>query len=220
MEKSEISTLNKVVRGAKRALYEREIAYDIIDSHMICHVAYVYEGYAISIPTGYGRSGDMLYLHGSLKNRMLLGILEADKVSVTITHLDGLVLARSVFHHSVNYRSAMVFGKPRVVEDPDEKMKALEVITENFIQGRWQEARTPNDKEFRSTLVIGVSIDQFSAKVRAEGVNDELSDMELDIWAGVVPIHGMYGQPIPEKDLNSAIEAPDSVRNLRKQAPL
>ena len=124
MEERSNTELSKVVRGPKRAIYSKEAIYEILDNHMICHVAYMYDGFPISIPTGYGRAGDTIYLHGSLKNRMLLGILENEKVSVTVTHLDGLVLARSVFHHSVNYRSAILFGKARKVEDPEEKMTA------------------------------------------------------------------------------------------------
>ncbi len=220
MEKALVTPLNKVVRGPKRAVTEKETVYEIIDSHMICYASYVYEGYAITIPTGYGRSGDTLYLHGSMKNRMLLGILDAEKVSVTVSHLDGLVLARSVFHHSVNYRSAIVFGQARRVEDPKEKMDALEIITENFIQGRWQEARQPNEKEFNATLVIAVSIDQFSAKVRAEGVNDETADMSLDVWAGVVPIRAMYGAPEADSQLSSDIPIPKSIKNLGLKAPV
>ena len=214
MENTSITSLNKVVRGPKRATYDKQTAYDIIDSHMICHMSYVYDGYPITIPTGYGRKGDKLYLHGSLKNRMLLGALEAGKVSVTITHLDGLVLARSVFHHSVNYRSAVIFGQASLVEDPVEKMEALEIITENFIKGRWEEARQPNEKEFKATLVIAVSIDQYSAKVRAEGVNDEVADLDLDVWAGVVPMSTHYGAPQPESDLRPGISLPASVKSI------
>lgn len=211
MESFTKKELNKVIRGPKRATYDQEQIYQILDEHMICHVAYVHEGTPITIPTGYGRVNDTLYLHGAMKNRMLLGIAELDKASVTVTHLDGLVLARSVFHHSVNYRSAVIFGKPRIVTERNEKMMALKVITENFIPGRWSEARLPNEKEFNATLVIAIPIEDASAKIRAEGVNDEKADLELDVWAGVVPINMVKGEAIPEPDLKDHITVPQSV---------
>ncbi len=214
MSTYEKTHMNQVKRGPKRATYDKKEIYEIVDSHMICHVGYVYEGTPITIPTGYGRIDDTLYLHGSLKNRMLLGIAELAQASVTITHLDGLVLARSVFHHSVNYRSAVIFGKPRVVSEREEKMKALEVITENFITGRWEEARQPNEKEFEATLVIAIPIESASAKVRAEGVNDEKADLDLDIWAGVVPLEMVAGKPISEPDLKEGVTVPNSVQNF------
>ena len=214
MNTYEKTPINQVKRGPKRAIYDKDEIYGIIDSHMICHVGYMYEGTPITIPTGYGRVNDTLYLHGSLKNRMLLGIAELEQASVTITHLDGLVLARSVFHHSVNYRSAVIFGKPRVVSEREEKMKALEVITENFITGRWEEARQPNEKEFEATLVIAIPIESASAKVRAEGVNDEKADLDLNIWAGVVPLEVVARKPIAEPDLKAGITEPNSVRKF------
>ncbi|MDW3194383.1 MAG: pyridoxamine 5'-phosphate oxidase family protein [Cytophagales bacterium] len=215
MSTYEKTHVNKVKRGPNRAIYDQDEIYKIIDSQMICHVGYVYEGTPITIPTGYGRIENTLYLHGSMKNRMLLGIAALEQASVTITHLDGLVLARSVFHHSVNYRSAVIFGKPHIVTERNEKMKALEVITENFITGRWEEARQPNEKEFEATLVIAVPIESASAKVRSEGVNDEKSDLELDIWAGVVPLEMVARAPITEPDLKEGISVPDSVRKFK-----
>lgn len=214
MENFAKKELNKVKRGPKRAKYDKDQIYQILDDHMICHVAYDFEGTPITIPTGYGRIGDTVYLHGSMKNRMLLTIANLQKASITVTHLDGLVLARSVFHHSVNYRSAVIFGTPRMVTERDEKMKALEVITENFIPGRWQEARLPNKKEFEATLVIAVPIEDASAKVRAEGVSDEKEDLALDIWAGVVPIKMVKGEAIPEPDLKAHLTTPSSVQRF------
>ncbi len=213
MSEFEKKPLNKVVRGPKRATYDQDQVYQIVDDHVICHVAYDYEGTPITIPTGYGRKADTIYLHGSLKNRMILGISKAERVSITITHLDGLVLARSVFHHSVNYRSAILFGRPRLVEDPTEKMEALELITENFLEGRWKEARHPNKKEFDGTLVIAVEVEDASAKIRAEGVNDEKEDLSLDVWAGVVPLNTVPGMPLTESD-SKVSDIPLSVKNL------
>jgi len=210
----EKKAVNKVIRGSKRSEYDREKIYSIVDSHMICHVAYNFENTPITIPTGYGRKEDTVYIHGSLKNRMMGAIMENESVSITITHLDGLVLARSVFHHSVNYRSAVLFGKPRLVDDASEKMMALELITENFLEGRWSEARRPNEKEFDSTLVIAVEVEDASAKIRAEGVNDEKEDLGLDIWAGVVPLDVVANNPIEEKDIPSGIKVPQSVSRI------
>ncbi len=209
--KFEKKPLNKVMRGPVRAEYDKKLIYEIVDAHMICHVAYVYEGTPITIPTGYGRKSDTIYLHGSLKNRMMLALMNQERVSITVTHLDGLVLARSVFHHSVNYRSATLFGKPRLVEDREEKMEALRLVTENFLEDRWQEARQPNEKEFNGTLVLAVDIEDASAKVRAEGVNDEKADLALDIWAGVVPMKTIPCPPVPEGDLATHLSVPASV---------
>ncbi len=206
--------LNKVIRGSKRANYDKDTVYSIVDSHVLCHVAYLYESCPITIPTGYGRKGDTIYLHGSLKNRMIASLKDAEKLSITITHLDGFVLARSVFHHSVNYRSAILFGKPRLVDEPEEKMEALKLITENFNPGRWSEARHPNQKEFDGTLVIAVDIEDASAKIRDVGVNDEVEDLQLPIWAGVVPLSVIAGEPLPEKDLLDGVETPDSVSRI------
>lgn len=214
MEQYRTNDLNKVIRGPKRADYDKEVVFNILDDHMICHVSYKHNGVALSIPTGYGRKGETLYLHGSIKNRMMLSILEEEQASITVTHLDGLVLARSVFHHSVNYRSAVVFGKPRLVSEKNEKMEALRLITENFIKGRWDEARLPNEKEFNATLVVAVEIEHASAKIRAEGVNDEKADLELDIWAGVVPCKMIYEEPVPEPDLKEGVVTPNSVSGL------
>lgn len=215
MESYGTSKLNKVVRGAKRASYEKAEINAIIDAHFLCHLAYVYEGAAITMPTGYGRMGNTIYLHGAMSNRMLRSLLEQEKVSLTITHLDGLVLARSVFHHSFNYRSVVIFGQPRLIEDQTEKNEALRVITENIIPGRWEEARVPNEVELKRTMVLAVDILEASAKVRAEGVNDEPEDHELDVWAGVLPLKMITDAPVPEHDLKQAIDLAPSVANYK-----
>lgn len=213
MESYDKSDYNKVVRGPARAKYDVATVYEIIDSHFLCHVAYVYEGTAIAIPTGYGRVGETIYLHGAMGNRMLKSLLAQEKVSLTITHMDGLVLARSVFHHSFNYRSVVVFGSPRLIEDGAEKDEALRIITENIIPGRWEEARVPNEVELKRTRVIAVDIEDASAKIRAEGVNDEPEDFDLDVWAGVIPLKVVKGTPLPEPDLKHGVEVSPSVLN-------
>ena len=211
MSEFEKGKLNKVVRGPNRAEYSKEEIYKIVDAHFICHLAYVHDNTAIVIPTGYGRMGDTIFLHGSTKNRSLNGLLSNKQVSVTITHMDGIVLARSVFHHSFNYRSAVLFGKPRLVDDPEEKLEALKLITDNIIKGRWEEARLPNDKEMKATMVLAIDITDASAKIRAEGANDEPFDMDLDVWAGVLPMSINIEQPIRNEDCKSGVEIPRSV---------
>jgi len=209
------AALNKVVRGPNRALYNKEEVYKIVDAHFLCHLAYVYEGTPIVIPTGYGRKADTLYVHGSSKNRMLNYLLENEQVSATITHMDGIVIAKSVFHHSFNYRSAVLFGKPRLVTDEIEKMEALKIITDNIIPGRWEEARYPNKKEMKATMVMAIEIENASAKVRAEGANDDVIDQDLDIWAGVLPLTVEVGQPIRNDDCDEKVKTPASVLNFK-----
>lgn len=180
--------LNKVMRGPKRANYDVSMINQILDDAFLCNVGYVWQGKAIVIPTAYGRQGDKVYIHGSLKNRMMLGLLEAGEACLSVTHLDGLVLARSAFHHSANYRSVNIFGKVTKIEDPKIKMEALACILNHMIPGHWNNVRHPNPKEFNATLVLEIKIDSASAKIRAEGVNDEPDDQQLPIWAGVIPI--------------------------------
>jgi len=215
MESFEKTPLNKVVRGPKRAHYDKALVNEILDSHFVCHVPYVYEGTSIVIPTGYGRKGDTIFLHGSIKNRMMSSLLDQEKVSITVTHIDGLVLARSVFHHSVNYRSVAVFGKPRLIEDDAGKMEALELITDNFIAGRWAEARIPNQKELDGTLVIAIDITDASVKIRDEGANDEKADMDLDVWAGVLELETHPGKVVKNADCKEGLETPESVKNFK-----
>ncbi|MFD2562503.1 pyridoxamine 5'-phosphate oxidase family protein [Aquimarina rubra] len=211
MEQYPKTKLNKVIRGAKRASYNKEEINKILDDAFLCHVGYVWQNNAIVIPTAYGRQGDTIYIHGSLKNRMITNLLDAGSASISVTHLDGLVLARSAFHHSANYRSVNVFGKVRKVVDPIEKMKALECILNHMVPGHWDNIRQPNDKEFNATLVMAINIDTASAKVRAEGVVDEKEDHGLPIWAGVVPIRQIASDPVSDTDLQDGIEIPDAV---------
>ena len=215
MSQFDKTLLNKVVRGSKRASYDKEAVYNILDSHFLCHVPYVYDSVAITIPTAYGRKGDRVYIHGSNKNRMMLSLLDKEKVSLTVTHMDGLVLARSVFHHSINYRSATIFGTPVLITDDKEKMEALELVTEQIIPGRWDEARIPNEKELNSTLVIGIDITDASAKIREEGANDELADMNLNVWAGGLELETHPTQVVKNVDCKEGLETPESVKNFK-----
>ncbi|RAV28553.1 pyridoxamine 5'-phosphate oxidase family protein [Sinomicrobium soli] len=206
-----ISDLNKVTRGPKRAAYDQEQIHGILDDTFLCHIAYTWQGQAIVIPTAYGRDGDKLYIHGSLKNRMMTCLLEAGKACVSVTRLDGLVLARSAFHHSANYRSVNIFGSVRAVEDDTEKMHALRYIINHMVPDHWAHVRQPNDKELRATLVLEISIDTASAKIRAEGVIDDKEDHQLPLWAGVIPVAEVTGTPISDPLLPPGIEIPRSV---------
>ena len=211
MSNFSISAKNKVVRGSKRASYDVETIYKIIDDHFLCHIGYVYQKEVIVIPTAYGRIEDKIYIHGSLKNRMLLTLLEANNANLTITHLDGLVLARSAFHHSANYRSVMVFGKVKRIDDTVLKIKALECILNHMVQGHWNNIRKPNDKELNATLVLEITIETASSKIRAGGPIDEPQDYDLPIWAGVIPLKQNALPAIPDDLLSENIETPDEV---------
>ncbi len=217
MSEYSVSELNKVVRGPKRATYNVNTINAILDDAFLCHVGYVFKNQAIVIPTAYARKDDKIYIHGSLKNRMMLALLEAGEASISVTHLDGLVLARSAFHHSANYRSVTIFGKVRKVEDPDEKMNALAYILNHMVPGHWDNVRHPNDKEFNATLVLEVTIETASAKVRAEGVIDEKEDHDKPIWAGVVPIKQVAYNALSDSDLPKGIEVPDAVKRYVEQ---
>ncbi|SHI38002.1 pyridoxamine 5'-phosphate oxidase family protein [Aquimarina spongiae] len=212
-----VSSLNKVVRGPKRANYDVQTINTILDDAFLCNVGYIWDSKAIVIPTAYGRKENKLYIHGSLKNRMMLSLLEAGEASVSVTHLDGLVLARSAFHHSANYRSVNVFGKVRKLEDPDEKMAALACILNHMVDGHWDHVRQPNEKEFNATLVLEISMDHASAKVRAEGVNDEPEDHNSSIWAGVVPIRQVAFDAISDELLQPDVNIPDTVNRFVEQ---
>lgn len=210
------SETSKIKRGAKRATYDKTTVFKILDAHFMCHVPYIFEGTAITIPMIYARSGETLYVHGAIGNRMLNSFSEMEQTSLTVTHLDGLVLARSAFHHSVNYRSVVVFGTPRIVKDAKEKDLALERIVEHMAKGRWKEVRVPNNKELKATQVLALDITEASAKVRQGPPVDDDEDYELELWAGVVPIKTIYEKPITDNNSTFDLEVPPSVKKLFK----
>jgi nitroimidazol reductase NimA-like FMN-containing flavoprotein (pyridoxamine 5'-phosphate oxidase superfamily) len=183
-----VSTRNRVKRHPERGVYEREAIAAILDEALFCHVGFVVEGQPFVIPTIHARAGDVLYLHGSTASRMVRTLAEGVDVCVTATLLDGLVLARAVINHSMNYRSAVVLGRARVVDDAEEKLAALETIVEHIVPGRWQDARLPNEKELKATSVLALPLDEASAKVRSGPPKDFDADVELPIWAGVIPL--------------------------------
>ncbi len=207
----------KVKRLPARGAYDRETIYSILDAGFICHVGFVVEGQPYVIPTGYARIGDHLYIHGSAASRMLRNLAAGADVCVTITHVDGLVLARSAFHHSINYRSVVVLGRAELVTDADEKYAALEAFTDHVIPGRWPEIRWPNELEMKATSVLRLPIEEASAKMRTGDPKDDEEDYEMNVWAGVVPLETYAGEPLPDAKLTEGIELPAHVREYKKR---
>jgi uncharacterized protein len=206
----------RVIREAMRAAYDRETANQILDEGFICHVGFVQDGQPFVIPTAYGRSGNNLYLHGSAASRMLRQMQTGLPVCVTVTLLDGLVLARSVFNHSMNYRSVVVLGTATAVTDPQEKIEALRLLSEHIIPGRWSDARFPNEKELKATTVMRLPIEEFSAKVRQGPPVDDEEDYFYPTWAGVLPLPVVPGPLIPDQRLDVNRAVPDYLRNYRR----
>ena len=191
----------RVERLPERGHYDRETIYGILDQAFLCHVGFVADGQPYVIPTGYGRAGDTLYIHGSAASRMLRNLAERIPVCITVTLLDGLVVARSLFHSSMNYRSVVVLGSARLVTEPEEKMRGLRAVSDQIFPGRWEDARKPNEQEFKATNVLAVSLEECSAKIRTGGPHDEVEDYALPIWAGVVPLRIVAGAPEPDSEL-------------------
>jgi nitroimidazol reductase NimA-like FMN-containing flavoprotein (pyridoxamine 5'-phosphate oxidase superfamily) len=197
----------QVKRLPKRGKYERETVFAILDAGFVCHVGFSVDGQPYVIPTNYGRSGDTVYLHGSAASRMLRTLSEGVPVGVTVTHVDGLVLARSAFHHSVNYRSVVILGTARLVTDPAEKMEALRVFTEHVMKGRWDDVRQPTEQELKATTVLALPLEEVSAKVRTGGPIDDEEDYALPVWAGVLPLETVAKEPLadPQRRNNPAV---------------
>lgn len=213
METFNKTPLNTVKRIPARGRYDKETVFEILDAARVGHVGFVVEGRPFVIPTLYGRKDEILYLHGATTSRMLQQLEQGIPVCLTVTHEDGLVLARSVFHHSMNYRSAMVFGTARIVAAED-KMEALRVITERMLPGRWDEARLPNAKELKATTVLALEIETASAKVRSGPPKDDAEDYELPVWAGVLPMLRTFGPPESDPDALREEEVSESVRRV------
>lgn len=201
-------------RHRERGQTDREQLYAVLDAGLICHLGVVANGAPVVLPTAYGRDGDTLYVHGSSANGAFADA-DGQQVCVTVTHLDGLVCARSVFTHSVNYRSAVVFGTAAVVIDDDERRRALEVITEHLVPGRWAAARHPTKKEMAATAVLSLPLTEASVKIRTGMPKDEPEDMDSDVWAGVLPVAVAFGEPVADPLLRDGIEMPAHIRNYR-----
>lgn len=213
------SPRTRVVREPERGVYDRAAAYRILDEGFVCHVGFVVDGQPFVIPTGYGRAGDNLYVHGSAASRMLRRIDQGVPVCVTVTLLDGLVLARSIFNHSMNYRSVVVLGTAVAVADPKEKLEALRLLSEHILPGRWAESRQPNEREIKATLVMRLPITEFSAKVRQGPPVDDEDDYGFPTWAGVIPLEMVAGAPVNDPRLDSKTPVPGYARGYsRKRA--
>lgn len=209
---------NRVKRAPERGVYEREAIYNIVDEALYCHVGFVQDGQPFVIPSIHARDGDDLLLHGATSSRLIRHIQAGHEVCVAITFMDGLVLARSIYHHSMNYRSAVLFGKGRLLEGDEETLRALEVLSDHIMPGRWEDSRKPNYKELKATAVVSISIESASAKVRTGPPNDEDEDYDLPIWAGVLPIQQRFLDPENDPQLTQDIALPEYVRNYHRKS--
>ncbi|MEV8545727.1 pyridoxamine 5'-phosphate oxidase family protein [Streptomyces sp. NPDC051572] len=204
-------------RSADRASYDKDLVHAILDQAYVCHLGFVRDGRPVVLPTLYGRVGERLYVHGSTGARPLRMTGQADPglpVCLTVTHVDGLVLARSAFHHSINYRSVVVHGIAHQVTDPEEKRTALDALVDHVVPGRSADSRPANKKELAATMVIRLDLDEVSAKLRTGGANDDPEDLDLPHWAGVVPLSPAYGAPLPNDDLAPGTELPSYLAAL------
>jgi len=216
-ENSSPTPRTRVVREPHRGVYDRATAYRILDEGFICHVGFVVDGQPFVIPTGYGRSGDNLYIHGSAASRMLRNMDQGVAVCVTVTLLDGLVLARSIFNHSMNYRSVVVLGTAVAVTDPAEKLEALRLLSEHILPGRWAESRQPNEKELKATLALRLPIQEFSCKVRQGPPIDDDEDLTFPTWAGVIPLEVVPGKPMDDPTLEAGRAVPSYAINYTRK---
>ena len=213
-----ITDVNKLKRYPNRGDYDKETIFAIVDEALICHVGFVVENQPYVIPTIHARLGDKLILHGAAANRMLNHIAAGNPLCVTVTLVDGLVLARSVFHSSMNYRSAVLFGHGRLIEDDKEKLQAFEALTEHVARGRWNDARKPTQKELDVTTAIAMEIETASAKIRQGPPGDEEEDYQLPIWAGIVPLQLHAMPPVNDPKLSVHIPTPAYVQKYARGA--
>lgn len=207
-----------VRRLPERGSHDQAAAYAILDEGLICHVGVATDAGPVVIPMLYARDGDRLLLHGSPASRLLRGAAKGEDICVTVTLVDALVLARSAFHHSMNYRSVVVFGRAEKITDPTEKLAALEHLVDTLVPGRLADARGPNDKELRGTTVLSLPLDELSVKVRTHGVADEPEDMDLPVWAGLVPLTQVAGEPVPDPALPADLPVPDYASRYHRGA--
>jgi uncharacterized protein len=204
----------QVRRLADRGHYDSETVYQILDEGFLCHVGFVVDGQPFVIPTGYARVDDAIYIHGSAASRMLKTLSGGVQVCVTVTLVDGFVLARSAFHHSMNYRSVVMLGKAETVQDLEEKKRALHAFTEHIVHGRWDYLRPVRDVELKQTSVLRLPLSEVSAKVRTGGPKDDAEDYELPIWAGVLPLRLAFGDPIADAKLPMGTPLPEHLRHF------
>ena len=207
---SQISPTDRTVlkRLPQRGSFEREQINQILDEGIVCQVGFVVDGHPVVIPTGYGRVEQDLIIHGSQASRMLRALKQGIDVCVTVTLIDGLVLARSAFHHSMNYRSVVIFGRARLIEDEQEKIDALRALSEHIVPGRWDDVRGPNERELQQTTVLSLPLTEASAKIRTGPPLDDEEDYQLNVWAGTIPLSLVSGPPINDPELKSDLKAP------------
>jgi nitroimidazol reductase NimA-like FMN-containing flavoprotein (pyridoxamine 5'-phosphate oxidase superfamily) len=215
-ENFSVTDRTRVIREPQRGVFDREAIYKILDEGFICHVGFAVDGQPFVIPTMYARVGDAIYFHGSAASRMLRNVSAGIPVCITVTLVDGLVLARSVFNHSMNYRSVVALGKATLVDAGAEKMEALRGFTEKILPGRWEEARQPNEKELKATSILRLELNEVSAKVRVGPPEDDAEDYALGIWAGVLPMEVKAGAPVRDERCDGAIPVPDYIRAYRR----
>ena len=204
----------RVVREANRAVYDRETIYQILDEAFVCHAGFSTDGQPFVIPTMFARVGDAIFFHGSAASRMLRGLGDGLPVCITVTLIDGLVLARSVFNHSMNYRSVVALGLATLIQEPSEKLQALRAFTEKLIPGRWNDARQPNEQELKATSILKLPLAEVSAKVRTGAVEDDAEDYALTVWAGIIPMHLAVDAPQRDDRCDPAIPTPVYAANF------
>lgn len=212
----EATSRTRLRRKAERGFTDRSLAYSILDEALYCHVGFLREGRPAVIPTIHARAGDFLYLHGSAASAMLRSLKGGAEVCVAVTILDGLVLARSAFHSSMNYRSVIIFGQATLIEDREAKLKAMEAVTNHVAAGRWDDARRPTESEINATMLVSIPLQEASVKVRSGPAGDDEEDLELPIWAGVVPIGLEAGHPVDDPLLADGIEPPPYVKEYKR----
>jgi hypothetical protein len=210
------SERTRVVREAIRAVYGRDAIYKILDEAFVCHVGFMQDSQPFVIPTMFARIADAIYFHGSAASRMLRGLSGGLPVCITVTLMDGLVLARSVFNHSMNYRSVVALGNATLIDDPAEKLQALRAFTEKLIPGRWNDARQPNEKELNATSILKLPLTEVSAKVRTGEVEDDAGDYALPVWAGVIPLRLVADPPIRDARCDASIPTPGYALHFRR----
>lgn len=218
LDQINVTPRSQIKRLPQRGEYDRQRIYEILDEGLVCHVGFVANDQPFVIPTAYGRVDDQLYIHGSPTSRMLRTLKQSIDLCVTVTLLDGLVLARSAFHHSMNYRSVVIFGQATVVEAAEEKFVALQAFTEHVVPDRWDAVRQPTPQEVTGTLVLSLPITEASAKVRSGPPSDDEADYALPIWAGEIPLRLTAGTALADPRLSPGIDLPEHVRNYRRGA--
>jgi uncharacterized protein len=211
-----VTDRTRIVREPVRAVYDRATIYAVLDEGIVCHVGFSVDEQPFVIPTMYARVGDDLYFHGSAASRTLRGAAGGLPVCITVTLADGLVLARSVFNHSMNYRSVVALGKATLIDDPALKLRALQAFTEKILPGRWEDARQPNEQELKATSILKLPLNEVSAKIRTGDVEDDAADYALPVWAGIIPFRVVADAPIRDERCDATIPTPAYAANYRK----